>query len=117
MPLADKQRRHHSRSAKAEAYRKWYGLKAWLQARKAQLTEQPLCKRCKATGRTTPAAVVNHRQPHKGNWQQFIDPANHESTCAPHHDTLIQREESRGHRIGSDAEGRPVDPSHPWNRT
>lgn len=103
------------RSAEAQAYRSWYGLKVWFHARKAQLTKQPLCERCLALGRITPATVVNHREPHKGDWQLFIDPDNHESTCAPHHDTLIQREEARGYRIGSDADGRPVDPNHPWN--
>jgi 5-methylcytosine-specific restriction protein A len=105
-----------SRSTKAQAYRKWYGLKAWIYAREIQLAKQPLCERCKATGRITPATVVNHRQPHKGNWKLFIDPTNHESVCAPHHDGLIQKEEARGHRIGSTADGRPVDPMHPWNR-
>lgn len=60
--------------------------------------------------------MVNHRKPHKGDWSLFIDPDNHESVCKDHHDTLIQREEARGHVIGCDADGRPVDPSHPWNQ-
>lgn len=105
-----------TRSPEAQAYRRWYGLKAWLEARKAQLSKQPLCERCKAMGRVTPATIVNHRKAHKGNWSLFIDPANHESTCAPHHDTLIQREEERGYTIGSDAGGRPLAADHPWNR-
>ena len=32
------------------------------------------------------------------------------------HDALIQREEARGYKVGSDIDGRPVDPKHPWNR-
>lgn len=106
----------HSRTDEAQAYRRWYGLKAWQVARKTQLTRQPLCERCKAAGRVTPATVVNHRKAHKGNWALFISPANHESTCAPHHDRLIQKEEARGQRIGTSVDGRPVDPNHPWNR-
>lgn len=104
-----------TRSTEAQAYRRWYGLKAWQQARAAQLAKQPLCERCKATDRITPATVVNHRQPHKGNWALFISPANHESTCAPHHDRLIQKEEARGYQIGSSVDGRPLATNHPWN--
>lgn len=104
-----------SRSLEAQTYRRWYGLKAWQQARQSQFARQPLCERCRAMGRVTPATVVNHRQPHKGNWKLFLDPANHESVCAPHHDGLIQKEEARRHEIGSRVDGRPIDPAHPWN--
>ena len=38
----------------------------------------------------TLATIVNHRTPHRGDWALFIDPANHESTCKPHHDRDIQ---------------------------
>lgn len=109
----------HSRSHQAQAYRGWYNLSIWRGKgglRQQQLSRQPLCERCKKAGRITPATVVNHRQPHKGDWQLFIDPDNHESACAEHHDTLIQREEARGYQIGCDEAGRPVDPIHPWNR-
>jgi hypothetical protein len=105
----------HSRSAEAQAYRRWYNLKAWRIARLAQLARQPLCERCEKAGRITAATVVNHRQPHKGDWALFIDPDNHESLCAAHHDALVQREEARGFIIGSGVDGRPVDPEHPWN--
>lgn len=108
------ERRPH-RSTEAQAYRKLYGLKAWKVAREVQLAYQPLCERCLQSEDVTPATVVNHRIPHRGNWELFIDPNNHESTCAPHHDSLIQREEKRGYEIGSDIDGRPIDPGHPWN--
>jgi len=107
----------HSRTAEAQVYRRWYKGRGWQSARSAQLARQPLCERCKKIGRITVATVVNHRQPHKGNWTLFIDPANHESLCAPHHDTLVQKEEARGYVIGSDEAGRPLAPDHPWNRT
>jgi len=107
------------RSLEAQAYRRWYGLAIWcgdngLRAR--QLARQPLCERCRASGRITAATVVNHRIPHKGDWSLFTDPNNHESVCKDHHDGLIQREEARGHVIGSDINGRPMAPDHPWNR-
>lgn len=106
----------HHRSDAAQAYRRWYNLKAWRVARQSQLARQPLCERCRKAGRITAATVVNHRKAHKGDWSLFIDPGNHESVCVDHHDGLIQREEARGHVIGCDVNGRPVDPEHPWNR-
>jgi hypothetical protein len=114
--LTDKQQRPHSRSAEAEAYRRWYKTPAWKAARSTQLARQPLCERCEKAGRIRPATVVHHRKAHKGDWSLFIDPENHESLCAPHHDTLVQREEARGYTIGCDEAGRPMDPGHPWNR-
>ncbi|MEO4000324.1 HNH endonuclease [Mesorhizobium sp. CAU 1732] len=104
------------RSPEAAAYHRWYGLKAWKVAREAQLSGQPLCERCLQSEDVTAAAVVNHRIPHKGDWGLFIDPGNHESICAPHHDSLVRREEKRGYVVGSDINGRPVDPLHPWNQ-
>lgn len=118
-PMTSKRPRQRDvlgRSTEAQAYRRWYNLKAWKDARLAQLAHQPLCERCEKAGRITQATVVNHRTPHKGDWSLFINPENHESLCAPHHDTLVQREEARGHVIGCDVDGRPVDPAHPWNR-
>jgi 5-methylcytosine-specific restriction endonuclease McrA len=106
----------HPRSPEAQAYRRWYKGNAWQVARSAQLARHPLCERCKKAGKITPATVVHHRKAHKGDWSLFIDPENHESLCAPHHDTLAQREEARGYTIGCDEAGRPVDPQHPWNR-
>lgn len=110
------QQRPHPRSPAAQAYHRWYGLKEWKVAREAQLAVQPLCERCLQSEDVTPATVVNHRIPHRGDWSLFIDPNNHESLCAPHHDSLVQREEARGYTIGSDVNGRPVDPGHPWNQ-
>ncbi|NGN45169.1 HNH endonuclease [Mesorhizobium sp. CGMCC 1.15528] len=110
-------KRPHHRTAAAQAYRPWYGLKIWKNARQTQLALQPLCERCLQSETVTEATVVNHRQPHKGDWSLFIDPDNHESLCAPHHDALVQKEEARGYAIGADIDGRPIDPLHPWSRS
>ena len=107
------------RSTEARAWRKLYDLPQWRGphgARQQQLRKQPLCERCLAEGRTTAATVVNHRTPHKGNLELFLDPANHESTCAEHHDSAIQSEERRGYSNAIGADGWPDDPRHPSNR-
>jgi 5-methylcytosine-specific restriction protein A len=98
-------------------YHTWYSSPEWQAARRAQLDKQPFCQRCAARGERVKATVVNHKTPHKGDWRLFLDPLNHESVCKPCHDGLIQREETLGYRIGHDASGRPIDPSHPWNRS
>lgn len=104
------------RSPQATQYRGWYQLKAWQQARRAQLSREPLCSRCKTLGYVVLATVVNHIIPHKGDWFLFISSTNHESTCKPCHDSHIQSYERTGIIKGSTPEGRPRDPSHPWNR-
>ena len=90
-------------------WRGWYSLAVWRKdLRPAQLAKQPLCERCLARGLTVLANVVNHRNPHRGDWGRFVDPANHESTCEPCHNGQIQAEEkSRFKAVGVD--GWPIE--------
>ena len=100
------------------AYHGWYKLAIWhKRLRPQQLAKEPLCKRCLAEGKTTAATVVNHIKPHRGDWSLFADPDNLESLCAPHHDRDVQGEEVRGFSKAIGADGWPVDPNHPFNRT
>jgi 5-methylcytosine-specific restriction protein A len=76
--------RPDQRSAEAEQYRKLYDLAAWRGshgARQAQLKRQPLCENCLKHGRITAATVVDHKTPHKGDLELFLDPNNHQSLC------------------------------------
>lgn len=88
--------RRDLRTSQAAAYRKLYKTAAWQQARKAQLSTHPLCIYCQQEGKIVPATVVNHRKPHKGDWDLFISAQNHESTCAHHHNSLVQSYERTG---------------------
>lgn len=103
------------RSAEALAYRHLYKSTAWRKGRLAFLSQQPLCERCLANGRTTPATVVNHRKPHKGDVVLFFQWENWEATCKPHHDSDIQSEERRGYSTKIGIDGYPVDTAHPAN--
>lgn len=105
----------HTRTAAAE-YNHWYDLAPWRRARKLQLLHQPKCERHLARGKLVFATIVNHRIPHRGNRDLFLDPDNLESVCKDCHDGVIQKEEKRGHAIGTSADGRPVDKNHPWNQ-
>ena len=99
-----------------KSWRGWYNLKLWKDLRRQQLTRQPLCEMCLAHGKVEFAKVVDHRSPHRGNWELFKDPANHQSLCKQHHDSTKQKMEKRGHEgpIGGDALGMPLDPNHHW---
>ena len=114
----------YPRSAEAEAYRKLYQDQRWRGPfgirQQALLRDLYMCQRCErmvVTGqRSHPrAANVNHKVPHKGSDELFFDVSNTETVCQRCHSGLIQREEARGWTIGSDVNGRPIDPKHPWN--
>jgi 5-methylcytosine-specific restriction protein A len=103
------------RSAAAQSYHRWYKYAVWLKRRSLQLATQPLCERCLKVGIVTAANTANHKIPHKGNWTLFIT-GELESLCASHHSGHVQSEERTGRAKGSDTQGRPTDPRHPWNR-
>lgn len=96
-------------------YRRWYGRKAWKTRRWAKLQETPWCEPCYLLGRKTRATEVNHREPHGGDWDKFIN-GELESCCKPHHDAAIQAAEQRGYRTTPGKDGWPVDPKHPINK-
>jgi len=73
-------------------HREWhrlYAKAAWrgpCGVRLAKLRRDPLCE---VLGCHRPATVVDHRVPHRGNWDLFIggnDMENLTSLCKPHHD-------------------------------
>lgn len=102
-------------AARASASARGYGT-AWAKARKGYLRTHPHCTMCAKQGKVVQASVVDHIKRHGGDQALFWDKTNWQSLCQPHHDSTKQRDESRGYASGSDADGRPVDPAHPWNR-
>ena len=108
--------RRDQRSPEASAYRMWYQQKVWKLAREMQLGKEPLCEWCAARGVVTPATVVNHVIPHKGNWLLFIDPDNHASVCKACHDGPIAEVERKGYNRDIGLDGWPTDPRHPYAR-
>ena len=115
MVLMDSKRRDQ-RSDAAETYRGWYKTKEWYAARAATLRDHPLCGMCLLQERVSASVIVDHIKPHRGDRKLFFDRANLWGLCQPHHDATKQRQERTGIVAGTDAEGRPLDPNHPWNR-
>ncbi len=102
-----------ARSKDAVEYRRLYKTAAWKAIRPVILARDLYtCQRCNTPltpGRSRPTdAVVNHKQPHRGDWTLFTDPDNLEAVCKQCHDSAIQSME-RGNvqQIGPD--GWPVD--------
>lgn len=86
------------RRASAE-YHGWYSLTVWTDdLRPAQLLREPWCRECARHGVRTRATVVDHVTPHRGDWQMFIDPANHQSLCERCHNRKTARERAEERR-------------------
>jgi len=108
-----------AKRAAEQPWRKWYASARWRGPgglRQRQLMRKPWCEPCKVMGRATRATVVNHKVPHRGDPRLFWY-GELESTCKNCHDEAIQRAEAEGFRREIDADGWPVDPDHPFNRT
>lgn len=76
------------------AWHGWYSLPIWVKRlRPAQLLREPFCRECAERGIRTPATVVDHVRPFRGDWALFVDEANHQSLCKYHHDrkTALER--------------------------
>ena len=65
----------------------------WRKERWAYLTENPLCVECLKEERVTPATIVDHIIPPKGNQELFWDRSNWQSLCKPHHDRKTATED------------------------
>lgn len=59
----------------------------WRQARLAFLDDNPLCVSCQSQGLLTPATVIDHIIPHRGNQARFWDMNNWQALCKSCHDT------------------------------
>ena len=58
----------------------------WRRARKAFLQKHPLCVQCLKEGFITPATVVDHIIPHRGDGKLFWDENNWQPLCKDCHD-------------------------------
>ncbi len=57
----------------------------WNKARVVFLAKHPLCRDCERRGLLTPATVVDHIQPHRGDYELFWDSDNWQPLCATCH--------------------------------
>lgn len=95
----DKHRPRHQRRV-SEDYHAWYNLPVWKDSlRPAQLLREPFCRVCAQAydagdpRSRTRATVVDHIEPHRGDWAKFVEPSNLQSLCKRHHDQKTAREQ------------------------
>jgi len=86
----------------------------WQKARATYLRSHPFCTECEKQGRTVPATVVDHIEPHRGDQELFWDKDNWQPLCKRCHDSHKQRLEKSGAVMGCDTSGMPLDPNHHW---
>ena len=65
----------------------------WRAARQRFLEQNPICKHCFEAGKLTPAVVVDHIVPHKGDRTLFWDRDNWQPLCASCHSTKTAKED------------------------
>ena len=94
----------------------FYKTRLWKERRLAFLERNALCVRCLEHNRLTPATVVHHIEPHRGDWRIFKDESNWRAVCKKCHDSKEQSIERMGYDKGVGADGWPVDPKHPVNK-
>ena len=94
----------------------WYETARWQRLRKFQLSEHPLCAICAEKCLVAPATVVDHVEPHKGDWDKFVL-GKLQSLCKPCHDSTKKMIELRGYSTEIGVDGWPVDPKHPAYRS
>lgn len=69
----------------------------WQKASKRFLAKHPVCVRCERIGKLTPATVVDHIKPHRGDKVLFWNESNWQPLCKKCHDrktrTMDQHQE------------------------
>ena len=95
---------------------RWYDTQRWRHLREICLDKNPLCAMCLKMGRETPASVVDHIEPHNGNYDLFWEVNNLQSLCASCHSGSKRHQENTGYSPGCDVNGFPLDFKHPFNR-
>ena len=84
--------KHNYDNSRDSASKRGYG-RRWRISSKAFLVNHPFCVRCLAKGTYTPATIVDHIKPHKGNQTLFWDKNNWQPLCKLCHDKKTATED------------------------
>lgn len=79
------------RKERLSAARRGYG-RAWQKARLVFLSDHRFCESHKSWGVLEPATVVDHIEPHRGDYDLFWDTGNWQALCAKCHNRKTGRE-------------------------
>ena len=81
----DKHKAFTTDKIRGGAYGRGYDAK-WRKVRKLYLQQHPLCSLCQQEGKLTPATVIDHILPHRGDTTLFWDKKNWQPLCKNCHD-------------------------------
>ncbi|HZG83844.1 HNH endonuclease signature motif containing protein [Paenibacillus sp.] len=87
-----KQHQQQQDRERGTAHQRGYNTR-WQKARKTFLSRNPLCRHCQDEGFLTPATVVDHVIPHRGDQDLFWDSNNWQPLCKRHHDIKTAKED------------------------
>jgi hypothetical protein len=91
-----------------------YDLAVWHDLRAVQLSDEPLCRHCKALGIIALATDVDHIVPIAEGGEQ-LDQSNLQSLCHSCHARKTRAENGGKLITGCALDGAPLDAAHPWN--
>jgi len=85
------------------------------QRRRRWFALNPLCVSCKDRGIVRLATELDHIKPL--DFGGADEPSNWQGLCTQCHDYKTRRDLGRKGSGACDANGQPLDPDHPWNRS
>lgn len=85
-----------------------------MQIRKRIMARDPICVRCKRKGLASETKEVDHIIPLSLGGSNKDD--NLQGLCIPCHEEKTNQDFGKRNQAGSDVNGMPLDPDHPWNR-
>lgn len=86
-------RREYDRARQGSTIRSLYDYR-WRIYSQDRLRRYPLCAEHEREGRIVAATLTDHIEPHRGDYETFWDPGNHQSLCDHCHNSKKQREEN-----------------------
>jgi 5-methylcytosine-specific restriction enzyme A len=86
------ERRKEFDRRRGSSHRRGY-TEAWRKARAVYLGAHPLCVFCERDGLLTVATVVDHIEPHDGDYEKFWSQDNWQALCSQHHNSAKQRQD------------------------
>ena len=92
-------KRDYSKEAKGYQkpwYSKWYHMDIWERLRAEHLRIEPLCRECLIHDQYVQGIEVDHVEPHRGDWDKFVDQKNLQTLCSACHSRKTRAENRKG---------------------
>ena len=59
---------------------------------------------------------MDHKRPHKGDYNLFWDSDNWQGLCASCHSAIKRVQDNKGYSSACGVDGQPIDENHPFNK-